>query len=184
MTKWTEKLEKLTDRQKWLRLPETLAHRLEAFSPELAKRLLSYASRAVQPELLATLFSLEEWSDTRVGLKVQPSGTTAGNLVTLSEFMVRVLLGRHLPLPEAGLQVRHVEAQLDTVFNQPLGLRLEVTANEREAWLTDLFRQGSSERELVIRLWSPREQRQGEITLKVCLHHTPALPAPPARDNT
>ena len=184
MTKWTQKFEKLTDRQNWLRLPETLAHRLEAYSPELAKRVLNYASRAVQPELLTTLFSLEEWSDTRVGLNVQPSGTAAGSLLTLSEFMVRTLLGRHLALPEDALQVQKASVQLEAAFNQPLKMRLEINSNEREAWFSDLFRTGQAERELVVRLWSTREQRRGEISLLIQLQHTPALPGPAARDNT
>lgn len=184
MTKWTDKFEKLTDRKNWQRLPETLAHRLEAYSPELAKRVLNYASRAVQPELLATLFDLKEWSDTRVGLQVRPSGTHAGTLVTLSEYMVRILLGRHLPLNESSLMVLSVQAELENSFNQPLQLRLELTSDEREAWLNEVFRSGNAARELTVRLWSNREQRQGEIELKIRLRHTPALPGPAESDIT
>ncbi|MGE0761947.1 MAG: hypothetical protein AB7N80_01585 [Bdellovibrionales bacterium] len=168
---------KWTNPQKWLRLPETLAHRLESYSPELAKRVLNYASQVVQPELLATLFNLEEWSDIRVGVTVPLSGATAGNLVTLSEFMARTLMGRHLPLQNSdAFSVQKVIAQLDTPFHQAVKLRLELKAADREAWLNDVFRDGQAFRELVVRIWSAREQRLGEIQLEVRLHHTPALP--------
>lgn len=184
MTKWAQKFDKMTDRQNWQRWPETLAHRIEAYSPELAKRVLNYASRALLPQLLTTPFRLEEWSDTRAGLQVQAADCTAGGLLTLSEFMIRTLLGRHLALPEAGLRIRRASFELDSAIHEQLKMRLELNAHERESWLQDLFRYGVAERQMVVHLWSTQEQRLGEISFLIELQHTPALPQPAESDNT
>lgn len=158
------------------KLPETLAHRLEGYSPELAKRVLNYASQAVQPELLATLFDLEEWSDTRMGLSLRPGAASAGNLVSLSEFMVRRLLGRHLPIQDDEIRMKQVSLTLDTPFQSRVRMRLEISSEEREEWLRPSYREGRGQQELIVRLQSEQDQSLGEIKLRMEITPRPALP--------
>lgn len=158
--------------------PENWAHRLEAKDPQLAKHLLSYASRIWQRDLLGSDFKVTEWSDERVGVEVsQRADRPAGTLLTLAEFMLRTLLGRHWP-DLAGLVVIRAELSLLGPMVAVRSMRYELNADEREEWMRQSLLANSEAREIVVWIWGKDDQRLGEVRLHFHWRRRPALPEP------
>lgn len=162
------------DWRRWRKLPELLAHRLEAIHPELGKQALNYASRATDLTLLASNFRLLEWTDERVGLRLEPAGL--GPLVTASEFMIRNLIGRHVPSAQEALSFKMARVEVLTGLNRHLYLRMELSATDREAWLREAQIKGTAPREFSIPIWSDQDRRLGEVTIEAALRHQALLP--------
>lgn len=165
---------KRPDWRQWRKLPEHLAHRLEAIHPNLAKHTLSYASRLAEWSLLGTSYVLEEWTDERVGLRLKP--LTLGNVVSACEFMVKALLGRHFPLASEAVHFRRAEVEVLSGLDVTLQLRFELVAGEREAWLSEAQKKGQAHRELKVSAWSEQGRRLGEVLLEASMIHRPLLP--------
>jgi hypothetical protein len=162
-------------RPDWRKLSEHLAHRLEAVHPALGKNLLSYASRVSERALMTTPYSLAEWRDERVGLKVRALGL--GSVISAAEFMVRSLLSRHVPNAHDNLIFRKAEVEVLTGLGSNLHLRLELNAPEREAWLREAHEKGMAFKSITIPVWSDEDRRLGEIHVQAGLRHRPMLPA-------
>lgn len=165
------------DWRHWRKLPEALAHRLEAIHPALGKQALNYASRVTDLTLLASHFRLLEWTDERVGLRLEPVGL--GPIITTSEFMIRNLMGRHVPAAQEAVSFKRARVEVLTGLNRRLQLRLELSASDREAWLRESQAKGSAIREFCIPIWSDQDRRLGEVTIEAELRHQALLPGHP-----
>lgn len=150
---------------------------MESFEPRLGRLALNYASRALDPEILGLGFHILQWSDERMGLRIFARSRSAGTLVTLSEFMVRALLGRHLPLMENQLRIRQIALDLNGPIEAVENLKFELVGAEREAWFAEAQAQGQSQREFNFRLWNASDQSVGEIRLTGQLELRMALPS-------
>ena len=159
------------------KLPEALAHRLEAIHPTLGKHALSYASRVTDPVLLMNSVSLLEWTDVRVGLQLRPSGL--GPVVTAAEFMIKSLMGRHVFRAQEALAFRKSTVEIVTDVNRALRMRLELASPEREAWIQESQHKGSGTKEIRITIWSDQERRLGEALIEAHLSYQPLLPGQP-----
>ncbi len=158
--------------------PENWAQRLESKEPRLAKHILSYASRIWQRDLLGSDYKVAEWSDERVGLEIpRRSHRAAGTLVTLAEFMVRTLLGRHWPDLE-GLSVQGAELKLSGPMVSVVAMRCELSGEEREAWMRQALTANSEPKEIAVWLWGPEDQRLGEVRLQIRWRRMATLPEP------
>ena len=159
------------------KLPEALAHKLEAMHPTFGKQVLSYASRVTDPVLLMSSFSLLEWSDERVGLRLKPN--SLGPIVNAAEFMIRSLIGRHVIHAQEALTFNQAKVEVLSGVNRPLHLRLELVASEREAWIRESQHKGAGIKEIFISVWSNQERRLGEVVIDATLSYQPLLPGQP-----
>jgi hypothetical protein len=158
----------------WRKISEHLAHRLEAVHPILGKQVLNYASRVSERSLMTTDYSLAEWADERVGLRLK--ATSLGSVISASEFMVRSLLGRHVVDAHETLLFKRAEVEILSGLSLDLHLRLELSATEREAWLREAHEKGMAYKNITIPVWSDQDRRLGEIHIEAGLRHRPLLP--------
>lgn len=165
------------DLKKLLTSPQELAHWVEGFEPKLAKHVLNYASMIRERELMGIGFQLIEWSDEKVGVSLNERSRTVGTFVTLSEFMIRILLGRHLPMVGSDLTFSSGEIEIEGSAESVKTLKMELVGSEREAWIGASQSAERAERDLVVWLWNKQDQRVGEIRLKGQLNLRMALPA-------
>lgn len=166
--------------QEWkkkLLSPQELAQWAEGVEPRLGRHVLNYASILLERDLLGKGFRLLEWSDERVGLTLSERSRSVGSFVTLSEFMIRTLLGRHLPLAENQLTIPGAVLELSERAQSVASLKMELSSDEREAWIGSSQQSQGATREVVVRLWNESEQRVGEIRLSCRLELRMALPS-------
>jgi hypothetical protein len=156
---------------KWIN-PNEWAMRLESIHPTLAKKVLSYASR-LDRSLFGLRYSLTEWSDERIGVRLQ--NPNPGGLISLAEFMLRVMLGRHWPDGAEGLQIHRATFERRGPVTDTALLRMDFGSHDREEWLRELLLKGEAIKDWRVPIFSQQGLQLAEVVLTAQLTRQKAL---------
>ncbi|MCB0366025.1 MAG: hypothetical protein H6624_18185 [Bdellovibrionaceae bacterium] len=154
----------------------------ESLSPEIARRLLSYASVASLPGNQGYGFELTDWTDQGVAATLSPKDAnrpnveaTLADVIGGAEKILRLYWERHLLAPSDRLEIQSVRLQRLGAWKGRLQLRYGLTHPAREKLRILGASEGGLCQEIAIPLFNEQNIQVGDVSFELKWESTPAL---------
>lgn len=133
---------------------ERVVNRLEEIHPWLARAALSYASLGQ--------FKVKIWEDQRIWIELSKP-ETLGEVLSAAEAALRLLWRRHEKTEDLHLLEARIQGEIP--LDKTLGIRYEVSDDERENLLLRAYRQGQEDFMATLWVMTPVGIRLGSVEL-------------------
>ncbi|MCB0386972.1 MAG: hypothetical protein KDD43_16380 [Bdellovibrionales bacterium] len=154
----------------------------ESLSPELARRILSYASTPALPGSRGYGFELTDWNDQGVAAVLSPKDSGAygqeANLADVlggAEKILRLFWERHLMAPTDRLEIQSARIQRLGSWRGSLQLRYGLSHQAREKMRIMGSAEGGLLQEISIPLFNDQNIQVGDLAFELKWESKPAL---------
>lgn len=154
----------------------------ETLSPDLARRVLSYASGNALPGDQGYSFELSDWNEEGVVATLKPkvpsrpgSEARLSEVVDGAERILRLFWERHLLSPADHLELNSLRVQRLGHWRGALELRYGLVHRERERMRIQAASEGKLDQEVSLPLLNDQSLQVGEVSFELTWSSRPAI---------